>query len=80
VGFFCSENVKNLLFALKGNRRVLRPIERWRERRKKILNLLFYPDLGLRVELGDEKIDKEVYGYGPTQDFVEVAENKLVFK
>lgn len=46
---------------------------------ERILSVVFYPDLGLCIELGDEKIDKEVYGYRATQDFIEAVAKEVGF-
>lgn len=45
-----------------------------------ILRVVFDPDLGLCVELGDKKVDNEVYGFGPTQDFVRAMEKEISFQ
>jgi hypothetical protein len=47
---------------------------------EKILCVVFDPDLGLCVELGDKKIDKEVYGYAPTQDFIRALAKEIEFQ
>jgi len=49
-------------------------------RKERILSVLFEPDLGLCVELGDEEIDNEVYGYGPTQDFIRAVAKEIRFQ
>jgi len=45
-----------------------------------ILRVVFDADLGLCVELGDEKFDDEVYGYGPTQDFIKAVAKEIRFQ
>lgn len=47
---------------------------------EKILCVVFDPDLGLCVELGDKKIDKEVYGYGRTEDFIKALGKEIEFQ
>lgn len=37
---------------------------------EKVISIVFNSDLGLCVELGDREVDGEVYGYGPTQNFI----------
>lgn len=48
--------------------------------KERIISLMFNPNLGLCVELGDEKIDNEVYGYGPTQDFNKAVGKEIRFQ
>jgi hypothetical protein len=45
-----------------------------------IMKVVFDSDLGLTVELGDENIDNETYGYAPTQDFIGAVENEIRFQ
>jgi len=45
-----------------------------------ILSVVFDPDLGLCGWLGDKRIDNEVYGFGPRQDFVRALEGEIRFQ
>ena len=45
-----------------------------------ILSVVLYSDLGLCVELGDEKIDDDgIYGYAPTQGFIKALKKEIEF-
>jgi len=47
---------------------------------EKILSVVFDRDLGLCIELGDEKLDDDgIYGYAPTQVFVEMLKKEIEF-
>jgi len=48
-------------------------------RTERILSVVLDPG-GLGVELGDEKVDGEVYGYGPTQDFIRAVAKEIRFQ
>jgi hypothetical protein len=52
-------------------------VEQHRNEWQRILSVMFYRDLGLCVELGDENFDNEVYGYSPTQDFITAVEKEI---
>ena len=49
-------------------------------KRKRILSLVCDFDLGLCLELGDENVDNEVYGFAPTHDFVKALEREIRFQ
>jgi len=48
-------------------------------RKERILSVVLDPG-GLGVELGDEEVDNEVYGYGPTQDFIRAVAKEIRFQ
>ena len=48
--------------------------------KERILSVVFDQGLGLCVELGDEKLDEGVYGYGPTQDFIRAVAREISFQ
>lgn len=52
--------------------------EQFKEER--ILSVMFDRDLGLCIELGDEKIDDDgIYGYAPTQGFIKALKKEIEF-
>ena len=52
--------------------------EQFKEER--ILSVVFDPDLGLCGWLGDKRIDNEVYGFGPRQDFIRAVSKEMRFQ
>ena len=40
----------------------MRSVGKAGSKRERILSVVFYPDIGLSVELGDGEVDNEVYG------------------
>ena len=53
--------------------------EQFKEER--ILSVMFDRDLGLCIELGDEKIDDDgIYGYAPTQGFIKALKKEIVLE
>lgn len=49
-------------------------------KKARILSVVFDPDLGLCVELGDEEVDKEICGYGPKDEFLETVNKEIKFQ
>lgn len=49
-------------------------------REERILSVVFDHELGLCGWLGDMRIDSEVYGFGPRQDFIWALAKEMKFQ
>ena len=47
---------------------------------ERILSVVFDKELGLCGWLGDKRIDGEVYGFGPRQDFIRALTKEMKFQ